>query len=251
MINSKYKYGCFIAPTILSINSNELSDSGKILLSKIIILSKNEGYCYALNSYLAEELGRTNQQISRGCKSLDKKGYINRKIIRNKNGQVEQRQIYLTEKTNLLLINFDNKQNDYTPPIKPDKNPLINNDEYSINKNIDKNNKRDKKGYLFKIFCKSHPVEKNTKKMIDYYLSAYEDYQSKKYPTQTEEEWVSTIKRILIISEKKKFNLNHWKNIINKHLISNRQLPEDYEIYSFIKNGYYGPLSYAIQQQKK
>ena len=62
-------------PSEILIN-NKLSDKEKIILSMIIYLSKDKGYCFATNNYFSAILNVTVVSISRIINSLKKKNYI-------------------------------------------------------------------------------------------------------------------------------------------------------------------------------
>ena len=62
-------------PSEILIN-NKLSDKEKIILSMIMYLSKDKGYCFATNNYFSDILNITVVSISRIINSLKKKNYI-------------------------------------------------------------------------------------------------------------------------------------------------------------------------------
>lgn len=72
----------------------ELSPNAKLLYGVISSLTSQRGYCYALNSTLAEWFGVTERQVSRLVKELDERGHIYIRTGTTKNGS--QRQIYLS-----------------------------------------------------------------------------------------------------------------------------------------------------------
>ena len=56
--------------------NDKLSDKEKIILSIIIYLSKDKGYCFATNNYFSDILNVTVVSISRIIDFLKKKNYI-------------------------------------------------------------------------------------------------------------------------------------------------------------------------------
>lgn len=71
-----------------------LSDKEKIILSMIIYLSKDKGYCFATNNYFSDILNVTVVSISRIINSLKKKKYIKVNINYKSNSkEIENRQI--------------------------------------------------------------------------------------------------------------------------------------------------------------
>lgn len=80
-------------PSEILIN-NKLSDKEKIILSMIIYLSKDKGYCFATNNYFSDILNVTVVSISRIINSLKKKSYIKINMNYKSNSkEIENRQI--------------------------------------------------------------------------------------------------------------------------------------------------------------
>ena len=105
-------------PSEILIN-NKLSDKEKIILSMIIYLSKDKGYCFATNNYFSDILNVTVVSISRIINSLKKKNYIKINMNYKSNSkEIENRQII---------------------PLKEVMNRYYKNCGYTINKN-DKTN---------------------------------------------------------------------------------------------------------------
>lgn len=74
--------------------NNKLSDKEKIILSMIIYLSKDKGYCFATNNYFSDILNVTVVSISRIMNSLKKKKYIKINMNYKSNSkEIENRQI--------------------------------------------------------------------------------------------------------------------------------------------------------------
>lgn len=81
-------------PSEILIN-NKLSDKEKIILSMIIYLSKDKGYCFATNNYFAEELGVHPKTVSNWISDLRDKNYLKVEIVRKENKKIIQRKIYI------------------------------------------------------------------------------------------------------------------------------------------------------------
>lgn len=80
-------------PSEILIN-NKLSDKEKIILSMIIYLSKDKGYCFATNNYFSDILNVTVVSISIIINSLKKKEYIKVNMNYKSNSkEIENRQI--------------------------------------------------------------------------------------------------------------------------------------------------------------
>ena len=74
--------------------NNKLSDKEKIILSMIIYLSKDKGYCFATNNYFSDILNVTVVSISIIINSLKKKNYIKINMNYKSNSkEIENRQI--------------------------------------------------------------------------------------------------------------------------------------------------------------
>ena len=69
--------------------------SAKLLYGEISALIGPEGYCYASNQYFAELYGVTEETISRQITKLERSGHIVRELIKDQEGQIIQRKIYL------------------------------------------------------------------------------------------------------------------------------------------------------------
>ena len=80
-------------PSEILIN-NKLSDKEKIILSMIIYLSKDKGYCFATNNYFSDILNVTVVSVSRIINSLKKKEHIKVNMNYKSNSkEIENRQI--------------------------------------------------------------------------------------------------------------------------------------------------------------
>ena len=124
-------------PSEILIN-NKLSDKEKIILSMIIYLSKDKGYCFATNNYFSNILNVTVVSISRIINSLKKKNYIKVNMnYRSNSKEIENRQIIpLEEVMNRYYQNCGytinkndktNYQNCKIPINTNDKDIIINN----------------------------------------------------------------------------------------------------------------------------
>jgi len=66
-----------------------------ILMGVLISLSKMNGYAYPSNQMLMRSLRTSQSTINRMLAKLESDGYIKRHIIRNENGEVTSRRIYI------------------------------------------------------------------------------------------------------------------------------------------------------------
>ena len=76
---------------------NELTDFQILLIIKLTALSKEKGYIYASNDYLAESLNKSKSVINYHINELIKKGYLTALNRRSK-----YRKLSLTEKASYL-----------------------------------------------------------------------------------------------------------------------------------------------------
>ena len=117
----------------------KLSDKEKTILSMIMYLSKDKGYCFATNNYFSDILNVTVVSISRIINSLKKKSYIKINMNYKSNSkEIENRQII---------------------PLKEAMNRYYQNCGYTINKN----DKTDYQNYKMPINSNDKDIKKNIK----------------------------------------------------------------------------------------
>lgn len=117
----------------------KLSDKEKTILSMIMYLSKDKGYCFATNNYFSDILNVTVVSISRIINSLKKKSYIKTNMNYKSNSkEIENRQII---------------------PLKEAMNRYYQNCRYTINKN----DKTDYQNYKMPINSNDKDIKKNIK----------------------------------------------------------------------------------------
>ena len=66
----------------------------KIIWGRVQGLSTKEGYCYASNKWIGEQLGLSQSTISNNISTLVMRGYMVRKIIRNDKKEIKERRLY-------------------------------------------------------------------------------------------------------------------------------------------------------------
>ena len=86
--------------------SGELNSTQQILLSEIASLSQQKGYCWASNSHLAKETGKSISTIKQSLKVLKDKGFI---LIDNKK---VPRRITIAPKYHTLFENIKSTSSD-------------------------------------------------------------------------------------------------------------------------------------------
>ena len=82
-----------IVPDVVA-HDKDLLPLDKLLLGLIYSLTKQNGYCWASNKYLAEYLCQSASYISKSLKRLEDKGYINREIDNRKMNK-DRRKVYV------------------------------------------------------------------------------------------------------------------------------------------------------------
>ena len=82
---------------------SELKPSAKLLYGELTALSNKYGYCFATNNYFAQLYGVTKNTISLWISDLQKAGFINVKVERNKNKQVVKRMIGITKNSDTTI----------------------------------------------------------------------------------------------------------------------------------------------------
>lgn len=70
--------GCYIPPQLL--HNDELSSGEKILFGRILALSQKDGFCYASNEYLADEIDVSKRSIRNYLATLLEEGFIDREV---------------------------------------------------------------------------------------------------------------------------------------------------------------------------
>lgn len=69
--------------------------AAKLLYGEISALIGPDGYCFASNGYFADLFGLSEETISRQLAKLEKAGHIVRELIKDADGQIIQRKIFL------------------------------------------------------------------------------------------------------------------------------------------------------------
>ena len=70
--------------------------NAKLLYGEISALIGKDGFCYASNAYFMKLYGFSDPTISRLISQLEKAGYIQRQLEKDKNGQVIRRKLFLS-----------------------------------------------------------------------------------------------------------------------------------------------------------
>jgi len=81
-----------IPPAILC--RKDLSANEKLLWGRINGLTTKEGYCFASNEWLGEQIGLSSSTVSDIISSLVRKNLLHREIIRNENNEIVERRLY-------------------------------------------------------------------------------------------------------------------------------------------------------------
>lgn len=82
----------YIAPHIMAVD--DLTLTQKVLWGKILGLTGKKGYCFASNTWLAEQLKLTKGTISAHISTLVTKGHMRRKLIKDSSGRVVERRLF-------------------------------------------------------------------------------------------------------------------------------------------------------------
>lgn len=93
--NDNSHYFILIPSEVLRMS--ELSEGAKLLFGEILFLSKKENYCYANNDYFVRLNGVSKRTIVSRLKELKDHKLIRTEVFRNKNQQVEKRNIYVLQ----------------------------------------------------------------------------------------------------------------------------------------------------------
>lgn len=106
---SKSNKGYLILPyTVYS--DPRLNEVDKLIFARIYGLTQEEGYCWASNSFLGNEIGKTSNYISKIISKLKLCGYIDVEIDINTLNS-KRRKIYVNDNV-LDIINQNNNVNE-------------------------------------------------------------------------------------------------------------------------------------------
>lgn len=120
--------------------NEELNDKEKIVLSIVLCLSSELGYCFAGNRYLSNVLGVTINRVSKIISSLKDKGFIEVNInYDDEKKYIRSRELKLTDKILKCIVKNNNT---YWPK---QQYPIVKKDIDIIN--IYKNNIYNKKNF--------------------------------------------------------------------------------------------------------
>lgn len=204
----------------------ELSIVEKCLLGRINALSQEQGYCFAGNSYLAKDLGKSIGWISDLISKLVKDGYLLRTLIRDEKGEIEKR---------ILKINWDLFNNYYKEQeryglengeVSGEKRiPVVEKPEYREDIRIDNRNKiniGDLNSLPLEIEVGEIKVAKKRKSKTDRHSM-----------TEEEEKWFDTLDEKTIEDLTKKFELNRFQLLKIAGRIKDRILAYGYEYKDF------------------
>lgn len=73
----------------------ELSDGAKLLYGRITMLQRSAGYCFASNEYLASQVGKKADTVSRLVSQLRDAGFLRVEIVRDeKTNEIKERRLY-------------------------------------------------------------------------------------------------------------------------------------------------------------
>lgn len=119
--------GVWIPKDILLIE--ELSDKEKIVLSIVLCLSTELGFCFCSNRYLSKILGITINRTSKIISSLRDKGFIEVKLNYDEEKNcIKSRELKLTNKLLMGIVKNDNRY------WQKQQYPIVKNDYDIINK---------------------------------------------------------------------------------------------------------------------
>ena len=75
----------------------QLKPAEKLIYSEITSLTNKFGYSFATNKYFAKLYNVTTHTVSQWISHLDKLGYIHIELIKNENGAIDERRIYIRD----------------------------------------------------------------------------------------------------------------------------------------------------------
>ena len=182
--------------------SNEITANAKLLYGEITCLCNKEGYCWASNSYFAKLYNVSERTIVNWLNSLEKCGFITKKIIyKDGSNEVAKRIISIAE-SDLRRISPPGEKNFTTPHEKNFTTPGENNFTYNnIKTNNTSNNKKklNKEKLLDGILAKFQLYnfsEKVQERLLDFYSDKIDN---KEVPR--EHQLIATLDMLASVSE--------------------------------------------------
>lgn len=119
---NKVNYYAIIPATVRY--CKQLKANEKLLYGEITSLSNKSGYCYAQNRYFANLYNVSIETVSRWLSNLQKCGFIEMEVKRNKNKEVIARYIYIVD----------------VPSHQKNQYPYQQNNQEGIDENVKENN---------------------------------------------------------------------------------------------------------------
>jgi len=210
-------FGAYVPGCILSLPRCRLPDAEKLLLCRIIALSKKKGFCYASNMNLAMSLGKSKPTIGRLLSCLKQIGYISTYEIRNAKNMVTERRIFLVDEIKPFVESN-------TPIIKNDEETHINNDELSgrenlVNRDEDTGSNDNNRPITFKEANRTLNCCEEIRHVIAYYEWHYETVIRKLHPRLKMKQWEKVV-CTLSDSEYGGSDESWWEEVIDKHFLT-------------------------------
>lgn len=182
--------------------SNQITANAKLLYGEITCLCNKEGYCWASNGYFAKLYNVSERTIVNWLNSLEKCGFISKKIIyKDGSNEVDKRIISIVD-INLRQISPPGENNFTTPHENNFTTPGENNFTYNnIKTNNTSNNKKklNKEKILDRILAKFQLYdfsEKVQERLLDFYSDRIDN---KEVPR--EHQLIATLDMLADVSE--------------------------------------------------
>jgi len=121
---------------------DSIPPNAKLLYGEISALIGSDGFCYASNAYFCKIYGFSDPTISRLISQLEKAGYIQRQLEKDRSGQVVRRKLFLSVSVPEIQPPI---KNDTTSPQKKGEGGIKNDGDTNTSiTNIEKENKKEK-----------------------------------------------------------------------------------------------------------
>ena len=131
----------------------QLKPAEKLIYSEITSLTNKFGYSFATNKYFAKLYNVTTHTVSQWISHLDKLGYIHIELIKNENGAIDERRIYIRD----------------TPYVQKNTYPCGFKSTYPMYKKVQYNNIKYNLDYLFNLIMKnSTEIQKDFYSILDH-----------------------------------------------------------------------------------
>ncbi len=174
--------GAYAVLTTEILLASDITDGQKILLGLITGLTRNTGFCYASNEYLAKHLGKSAGAVSNSISDLVDKNYLIRYVQRDERKVVVSRALAVRtmSKQAINLINPTHQIVGTPPHQMMDTSPSNSGIEYTLNNTLVNNTlKTNKKNNKLNINSENSIFAESDRQEFERFYNLYDKKVSK------------------------------------------------------------------------